>query len=66
MSTLEEFALIESQLRWLEGHLRQLPEANDGGQMQGAIEALSCALALVEELSTIGNATEDGSQISAD
>jgi len=66
MNTLEEFALIESQLRWLEGHLREQPEVNDGGQMRGAIEALSCARALIEELSTIGSATDDGAEISAD
>jgi hypothetical protein len=59
MSTVEEFALIESQLRWLEGHLRQQPQADDSGQMQGAIEALCCARALITELSNIGSATAD-------
>ncbi len=59
MSTVEEFVLIESQLRWLEGHLRDQPQADDSGQMQGAIEALACARALITELSIIGNATSD-------
>lgn len=59
MSTLEEFALIESHLRWLEEHLREQPKANDGGRMLGAIEALSCARALITELSIMGNAPAD-------
>lgn len=59
MSTLEEFALIESQLRWLEDHLRGQPNADDGGRMLGAIEALSCARALITELSIMGNAPTD-------
>ena len=59
MSTVEEFVLIESQLRWLEGHLREKSPADDSGQMQGAIEALACARALIKELSDIGSATAD-------
>ena len=59
MNTIEEFVLIESQLRWLEGHLREQPKANDDGQMQGAIEALSCARALITELSSMGSTPAD-------
>ena len=59
MSTMEEFVLVESQLRWLEDHLRDQPKANDDGQMQAAIEALSCARALITELSIMGNAKAD-------
>lgn len=59
MSTMEEFALIEAQLCWLEEHLREQPQADDGGQMRGAIEALSCARALITELSSMGNAPVD-------
>ena len=54
MTTMEEFALIEARLGWLEGRLREGTLADDADAMGGAIDALACARALIAELASIG------------
>jgi hypothetical protein len=61
MTTMEEFALIESQLGWLEDHLRKQALPANGVLMLDALDALACARALIAQLSNIGK-----SPVSAD
>ena len=61
MTTMDEFALIESRLAWLEAHLRAQPVSDEDLPMASAIEALSCARALIVELSSIGRGQQSSS-----
>lgn len=61
MTTMDEFALIESRLAWLEAHLRTQPVSDEDLPMASAIEALSCARALIVELSSIGRGQQSSS-----
>jgi len=58
MTTMEEFALIEARLGWLEGRLRDGTLAGDADAMGGAIDALACARALIAELASIGRGSQ--------
>jgi hypothetical protein len=60
MDSAEEFSFIVSQLEWLEQHLR------NGGthglppdRLEGALNALACARAVMAELAQIGSAGHD-------
>jgi hypothetical protein len=53
MDSVEEFSFIVSQLEWLEQHLRSGSPA-DAGRMEGALNALACARAVMAELAHIG------------
>ena len=54
MTTSDEFAFIAQQLEWLEQHVRSLPAAKEAARLEGALNALTCARAVIVELSTIG------------
>lgn len=54
MTTSDEFAFIAQQLEWLEQHVRGLPPAKEAARLEGALNALTCARAVIVELSTIG------------
>ena len=54
MTTSDEFAFIAQQLEWLEQHVRSLPPAKEAARIEGALNALTCARAVIVELSTIG------------
>lgn len=56
MTSYEEFRFIAAQLNWLERQLHAHPLPVDIGSMQRAMEALTCAKAVIEELVTIGDA----------
>jgi len=58
MTTMEEFALIEARLGWLEGRLRDGTLVGDADAMGGAIDALACARALIAELASIGRGSQ--------
>ena len=62
---MDEFALIESRLAWLETHLRTQPSSDHDVPMAAAIEALSCARALIVELSSIGRGRQSSSAATA-
>jgi hypothetical protein len=54
MDSVEEFAFIASQLEWLEQHLREAaPPQGQDGRMEGALNALACARAVIAELAHI-------------
>lgn len=63
MTTMEEFAVIEARLGWLEQYLRAKPITDDRVSMDGVIDALSCARALVAELASIGREPEGSSAL---
>lgn len=54
MTSIEEFSFIAAQLEWLEQHLRSLPAGEGGSRMEGAVNALACARAVIDELAHIG------------
>lgn len=58
MTSLEEFSFIAAQLDWLEQRLRALPLDADAGRMEGALNALACARAVIVQLSNISSALE--------
>ncbi|MDL2338313.1 MAG: hypothetical protein QFE16_10765 [Pseudomonadota bacterium] len=59
MTSIEEFAFIAAQLEWLERRLREQPLAVDPSRMEGALNALACARAVIVQLSNIGSALSD-------
>jgi hypothetical protein len=59
MTTMEEFALIEIRLGWLEQQLRTGTLVPDQSAIQGAIDALACARALIAELAVIGSGSSE-------
>jgi hypothetical protein len=58
MTSMEEFAFISAQLGWLEAQLRALPPVERDGRMEGAINALTCARAVIDTLDRVGRAAE--------
>lgn len=54
MTSVEEFAFISAQLEWLEDHLRAQGPSAKNGRMDGALDALACARAVIVELAHIG------------
>ena len=58
MTSYEEFRFIAAQLDWLERQLQAHPLPVDIGSMQRAMDALTCAKAVIEELVHIGDAAE--------
>jgi hypothetical protein len=65
MTSMEEFAFIASQLEWLEAHLRsQAPEA-EAGRMEGALNALACAHAVIVELGHLGASAAESAPAAA-
>lgn len=60
MTSMEEFNFIAAQLEWLEGHLREGASASPDGRMEGALNALACARAVIAELAQIGSGAEAG------
>lgn len=58
MTSMEEFNFIAAQLEWLEGHLRSLPTVEHDSRMDGALNALACARAVIAELAHIGAAAD--------
>jgi len=65
MTTMEEFALIEARLGWLEASLRGGTLAGDADAMAGAIDALACARALIAELASIGRGSQASDPLAA-
>ncbi|MFM9916330.1 MAG: hypothetical protein ACKVOX_11025 [Rhizobacter sp.] len=58
MTSIEEFSFIAAQLEWLEQRLRVQPLDSDPSRMEGALNALACARAVIVQLSNIGSALE--------
>ena len=58
MTSIEEFAFIAAQLEWLEQRLREQPLTADRSRMDGALNALACARAVIVQLSNIGSALQ--------
>jgi len=58
MTSMEEFAFIAAQLEWLEGHLRSQVTTAEPARMESALNALTCAQAVITELAHIGAAAE--------
>lgn len=56
MTSMEEFAFIAAQLEWLVGHLRSQPPGAEPARMESALNALTCAQAVITELAHIGSA----------
>jgi hypothetical protein len=55
MTSVEEFAFIAAQLEWLEAGLRDRSLDMSSSRMEGAVNALACARAVIVELSNIGS-----------
>ena len=55
---LEEFSFIAAQLDWLEQRLRAQPLDAEASRMEGALNALACARAVIVQLSNISSALE--------
>lgn len=64
MPQIEEFSFIAAQLEWLEGYLRKLPASQESSRLEGAVNALSCARAVMVELDHIGN-SEPATRVAA-
>ncbi len=64
MTSIEEFAFIAAQLEWLERRLREQPLAADSTRMEGALNALACARAVIVQLSNIGSALQQPDTVS--
>ena len=60
MTTSDEFAFIAQQLEWLEHHVRAQPAVQEAARLEGALNALTCARAVIVELSVIGRDTGSG------
>ena len=58
MTSMEEFNFIAAQLEWLEGHLRSSPAVEHDSRMDGALNALACARAVIAELAHISAAAD--------
>lgn len=58
MTSLEEFSFIAAQLDWLEQRLRAQPLDAEASRMEGALNALACARAVIVQLSNISSALE--------
>lgn len=58
MTSIEEFSFIAAQLEWLERRLRDQPLDADASRMEGALNALACARAVIVQLSNISSALE--------
>ena len=54
ISGVEEFAFIAKQLQWLDDHLRAQPQGVPDARMASALNALTCAQAVITELALIG------------
>jgi hypothetical protein len=54
MTTSDEFTFIALQLEWLEAYVRAQPPAEEAARLEGALNALVCARAVIAQLSTIG------------
>lgn len=59
MTSVEEFSFIAAQLEWLERRLRDQPLAADASRMEGALNALACARAVIVQLSNISSALSE-------
>jgi hypothetical protein len=59
MTSVEEFAFIAAQLEWLESQLRERSLDMSSSRMEGAVNALACARAVIIELSTIGSSISE-------
>ena len=59
MTSVEEFAFIAAQLEWLESQLRDRSLDMSSSRMEGAVNALACARAVIVELSNIGSAISE-------
>lgn len=57
MTSVEEFVFIAAQLAWLEAQLRTQTAAQNS-RMEGALNALACARAVISELGYIGKSSE--------
>lgn len=57
MTNVEEFVFIAAQLAWLEAHLRSQAAAQNS-RMEGALNALACAQAVISELGCLGRSAE--------
>ncbi len=60
MTSMEEFNFIAAQLEWLEEHLRSAGAnaATMDSRMEGALNSLACARAVIAELAHIGSGAE--------
>ena len=59
MTSLEEFSFIANQLEWLEARLRQQPPAVEDARLDGALNALACARAVIDQLARISSVIHD-------
>ena len=59
MTSLEEFSFIAAQLEWLEARLRQQPPAVEDARLDGALNALACARAVIDQLARISSVIHD-------
>jgi hypothetical protein len=59
MTSVEEFAFIAAQLEWLESQLRDRSLDTSSSRMEGAVNALACARAVIIELSNIGSSISE-------
>lgn len=57
-TTAQEFALVASQLEWLETYLRSHPPGDADERLGDSLNALAVARALVLELTSIGSQEE--------
>ena len=58
MTSVEEFSFIAAQLEWLEERLRAQPLEVEASRMEGALNALACARAVIVQLSHISSSLE--------
>ncbi len=63
MATYEEFRFVAAQLAWLERQLQDQPLAVDNGTMQGAMDALVCARAVIDQLVDMGDSARAGHDV---
>lgn len=58
MTSMEEFDFIAAQLEWLERHLREAAGPATDSRMEGALNSLACARAVIAELAEIGHQSD--------